>query len=308
MYPIIIAILLFLNGCASTSTLPKSIRNARNFTEIRDQVFAAKPSLEMFKQMGPLSANVKRNYRVNLSSNRSVITDFYKSNHREAAPLLIFSHGNKSFKEAHMNQAATAATWGFHVLVLQLPNTNHWLKNGELIYEVAKLVHVWPKILDTNIDTKKILLVGHSFGGSAISVAAGKGAPVAGLIYLDPALVSTKIVNYLKQIRAPSVLLGADPKVFKSKKRSQFFKNKPGNMMEVSFKDATHDDAQYPSRMELKAFGFDPFTSEENQKKFSAAIIATAFSFANFGNIDFAMAAMESDVKRGNIIQQKIKR
>jgi pimeloyl-ACP methyl ester carboxylesterase len=258
--------------------------------------------------MGPIPVVKKVNYKIKLESKVRLSTDYYRPLHKSKAPLLIFSHGNKSFKEAHSHQASIAATWGFHVLVLQLPNRDKWTANGKTIYDLTRMIHVWPKVLSDKIDTDKIILVGHSFGGSAISIATGMGAPVAGLIYLDPAIVSEGVKGYLKQIEAPAVLLGADPKVFKSKKRSHFYKNKPGNMLEVTFKDATHDDAQYPSRFQLKAFGFDPFTDEEKQKKFTAAIVASAFSFANFGNVDFAYKAFKPDVAAGNIINPRIKR
>ena len=68
------------------------------------------------------------------------------------------------------------------------------------------MIHAWPKLLDEKIDHEKIILVGHSFGGSAISIAVGKGAPAAGLILLDPALIS-------KGVKKSPFGLQADPGV-----------------------------------------------------------------------------------------------
>ena len=81
-----------------------------------------------------------------------------------------------------------------------------------------------------------MILIGHSFGGSAASIAAGSGAPVKGVILLDPALVSDKVVPFLKNINVNVVLLGADTKVFRSKKRSRFYKNINSDMVEISVK------------------------------------------------------------------------
>ena len=61
------------------------------------------------------------------------------------------------------------------------------------------------------------------------------GASVAGLIFLDPALVHESVIKHLKQIQVPAILLGADEDVFKSRKRQQFFKQTNGSILEVSF-------------------------------------------------------------------------
>ena len=114
--------------------------------------------------------------------------------------------------------------------------------------------------------------------------------------------------KYLRRVSAPTVLLGADPKVFKSKHRKSFYKNINSQMLEVSFKDATHDDAQNPSRFSLKAFGFDPFTSSEHQARITSAIVASAFSIANLSSVDFAYDTFKRKIASGAIIHPKLKK
>ena len=58
----------------------------------------------------------------------------------------------------------------------------------------------------------QILLVGHSFGGSASIIAAAKGARVRGLILLDPAVVHNKVVRQMRRVKVPVILIGADKK------------------------------------------------------------------------------------------------
>ena len=63
-------------------------------------------------------------------------------------------------------------------------------------------------------------------------------------------------------------------------------------MVEISVKDATHDDAQYPSRREIEYFGIDFFTSEKHQRTFMSAIVASAFSMGATGKLDYAWKAL----------------
>lgn len=294
-------------GCATTPKNTLKVDNPKSFEDARNKVFAAKPDMEVFEQMGPFGTTIRNDFKVRLSTKEMISSDLFISGHKKKAPLLIFSHGNKSYKEAHRNQAIIASTWGFHALVLQLPNTHHWIRNSDVIHRVTKLIHSYPYLIDNKVDTDRIILVGHSFGGSAVSIAAGKGAPVAGLILLDPALISKKMKKYLRRVSVPTVLLGADPKVFRSKHRKSFYKNINSQMLEVSFKDATHDDAQNPSRFSLKAFGFDPFTSDEHRNRITSAIVSSAFSIANMSSVDFAYDTFRRKIASGAIIHPKKK-
>jgi pimeloyl-ACP methyl ester carboxylesterase len=191
------------------------------------------------------------------------------------------------------------ASFGMHALVLQMVNRAQWLKNGDLLARVVSTIHEDENKLDTRIDRGNIVLAGHSFGGSAISIAAAKGAPVRGLILLDPAVVSKALRDELSKIRVPVVLLGADRSVFKSRQRRLFYRLISGEMAEVSIAGATHDDAQYPSMFALTGYGIDPFTSRDKQSLFAAALTTSAFSLTATGRIDFAWEAFEELMHAG---------
>src|SRR5690606_36893860 len=155
-------------------------------------------------------------------------------------------------------QAERIASWGMHALVLQLPNEGRWICNGATIYKLVEYLRDGSNI-NPRIDRSRIILAGHSFGGSAITIAAGMGAPVLGLILLDRAVVHEQVKTYLIKLTLPVMLLGADRTVFRSRKRRYFYQYPRGDVREVSVRGATHDDAQFPSMFALHAYGEDPY-------------------------------------------------
>ena len=102
-----------------------------------------------------------------------------------------------------------------------------------------------------------------------------------GIIFLDPALVHSKVESFLKKIKVPAVILGADIKVFRSRKRD-FLKKPPGPVLEVSFDKATHNDAQFPNMFSWRqAIGLDHKTDVQRQKQFAAGMVAAIYSLCD---------------------------
>src|SRR5690606_31905475 len=99
----------------------------------------------------------------------------------------------------------------------------------------------------------------------------------------------------------------ADERVFLSRRRAYFYKYVPRQFAELSIKGATHEDAQYPSRRALDMFGFDPFTDEELQQKFSAAIAVAAYSLSTQGDLSYAWKAYADEFKSGAFLNAKKK-
>ncbi len=180
-----------------------------------------------------------------------------------------------------------------------MPNKGNWMKNSFILKKLIEQIHENPTQISAKIDESSIILVGHSFGGSAVSIAAGAGAPVKGLVLLDPAVVHEKVKHYLKQVAVPIILLGADRKVFRARKRSQFYNHPKSEVLEVSISGATHDDAQNPSMFSQYAFGLDPYTSNRRQEIFVQAITTAVFSLSTLGNTVFAWHAFKEPNKSG---------
>jgi pimeloyl-ACP methyl ester carboxylesterase len=295
-------------GCATTTTaVSTGVNDQVALADVQAGLLARAPDTAVFASPGPFAAVVRENVAVPLDAGRSLIGDFVETDVSTPAPLVILLHGNHSRKEAHRRQAELLAGWGLHALVLQLPNTEHWVQNGRDLAALVGALGRHPDLLGPRINAEKIILVGHSFGGSAVVVAAGSGAAVRGVVLLDPAVFSDRVLAYMRQIRVPVMLLGADAAVFRSRRRRQFFGQIPAEMGEISIVGATHDDAQNPSMFSLYAFGLDPFTSRQRQARFTAALAASAFSLAAYGDLDYAWRAFEKDLARGQIKNARLR-
>ena len=216
---------------------------------------------------------------------------------RKKRPLVIFLHGYGNTKEAHTFQAMHLASWGMHSLAVQLPNTGPWIRNGRTLAKIVSFIYRWPEIIDSRIDVNKIILVGHSFGGAAVAVALADGAPAAGGILLDPAVVGSDFPKYLRQIDKPVMLLGADEFVSLTRNRDYFYRFIRSGFSEISIKDAAHEDAQYPADVGL--------ATEELQVTFVSALTAAALSLSANGNFDYAWTSFSDGSGRSQILQRK---
>ena len=142
------------------------------------------------------------------------------------------------------------------------------MKNGTLLSEVVGDLTKKTKWLGHAFDKKRIFVVGHSFGGSAATIAASMQSKISGLILLDPAVVHSKVLKKMRDVKVPVFLLGADKNRYKAKKRDYFYKGLGGKFLELSISGSTHNDAQYPSMTQIFALGFDPAVSGIYQERF----------------------------------------
>jgi hypothetical protein len=126
-----------------------------------------------------------------------------------------------------------------------------------------------------------------------------EGAPAVGGILLDPAVLGIDLPRFLRQITTPVMLLGADEHVAMARNRDYFYRFVRTGIAEVSIKDASHEDAQYPADSGA--------VTEELQVSFVSAITSAAFSFATNGNLEYAWSSFADDFKNGNFFNAKRK-
>lgn len=270
---------LFLLSCAaqkdmSKESLPYSpIANH----DLNANLLSGKRSFQTLNELGPISIDLSENKRLFVSMDESFAFDYAKPLNNEPAPLVIFHHGNKYIKEAHRNQIIHLASWGFHAVSVQSINEYNWIKNGHRLKKLVDQIVSNPHVLSSNIDTRQILLVGHSFGGSAVTIASSLSKNVKGIILLDPAVVSDTVLRHQKSSDTPAILLGADPKVFRARRRSTFYKNMSNLKVELTVTSATHNDAQNPP-ITSAIWGTDPTTNIEKIELFTHLITACAFT------------------------------
>jgi dienelactone hydrolase len=272
---------------------------AANPVDLQQYLLSRKPDVSYFRLRGPFEVTEQTDLEIRLSPTVTVTADLFLCEKAARAPLVIVLHGHDNSKEDHAFQAMHVASWGMHGMALQLPNQGPWITNGTTLANLVKAIHRMPQIASGRIDPDRIILVGHSFGATAVSAALGEGAPALGGILLDPAGIGRELPGLLKRVHVPVLVIGADEDIWPTRNRAYFFRFIPGGVGEISIRDAVHEDAQYPSERTSRAFEEKPMDSEEAQISFVAALTSAAFSLAATGSIDYAWASFDDGVKKG---------
>lgn len=291
---LLVAWLILVAGCARLPSVGKTHIRAKNLGEMQNYLSRNRPELDLFRLRGPFEVVVRENLEISLSGSEQVAADLYFAAHGGRAPLVILLHGYDATKEMHAQQAVHMASWGIHALTLQLPNTGPWIGNGRTLRGVVSAIQQGRVLADSRIDSKRIILAGHSFGAAAVAIALAEGAPAMGGILLDPASQLRSMPGYLGKIRVPLMIIGADDQYTSTTNRHYFFYYVRGDVSEISIKDAIHEDAQFPSD--------DYKTTEALQISFASALTAAALSLHMTGKFDYAWASFQPDLARGKLL------
>jgi pimeloyl-ACP methyl ester carboxylesterase len=272
---------------------------AANPAELQRYLLSRNPDVAQFRFRGPFAIVERRDLEIPLDAGLTVKADLYLCAAASKAPLVIVLHGNNNSKEDHAFQAMHLASWGMHGLALDLPKRGPWIANGRTLAKLVDTIHRTPQLVDGRIDADKIILVGHSFGATAVATALGEGAPAVGGVLLDPTAIGRALSQLLRRIAVPVMVIGADEEILPARNRGQFYRFIPSAVGEISIRDTVHEDAQYPNQHTLRTFEDDPDDTEEAQIAFVSALTASAFSLAATGNIDYAWNSFESAFKNG---------
>ncbi|MGH7769880.1 MAG: alpha/beta fold hydrolase [Candidatus Binatia bacterium] len=297
---LLIAFMAHAAGCARQfpTTELTSIK-AANPAELQRYLLSRKPDVAQFRFRGPFAMVERRDLEIPLDSGLTVKADLYLCAAAGKAPLVIVLHGHNNSKEDHAFQAMHLASWGMHGLALDLPKGGPWIGNGRILTRLVDAIHRTPELVDGRIDADKIILVGHSFGATAVATALGEGAPALGGVLLDPTAIGRGLSQSLTRITVPVMVIGADEDIWPARNRGQFYRFIPRAVGEISIRDTVHQDAQYPNQHTLRTFEDDPDETEEAQIAFVSALTATAFSLAATGNIHYAWNSFEDGLKNG---------
>lgn len=294
-------------GCARLPPLERAALKPKTTTELQDTVLEHEPDLMLFRTRGPFRATVHENRELRLSAKERVVADLFVSNVPDAAPLVVFIHGHDSSKAAHASQAMHLASWGIHALTIQLPNKGPWIANGRILARLIAHIGASPDVLAARVEPRKIILVGFSFGATAVAVALADAVPAAGAILLDPAGTGKEIAAYLARIAKPVLVLGADEELSAVRYRDYFYEYIRSEYAELSVKGASHEDAQYPSDYAIANGGSDPNVTEALQIMFTSALTAGVMSLAATGTLDFAWSSYRPAFDRGMFVEPKRK-
>jgi pimeloyl-ACP methyl ester carboxylesterase len=297
---LLIASMAHAAGCARRfpTTELTSIK-AANPAELQRYLLSRKPDVAQFRFRGPFAMVERMDLEIPLDSDLTVAADLYLCAAAGKAPLVILLHGYNNSKQDHAFQAMHLASWGMHGLALDLPKGGPWIANGRTLAKLVDAIHRTPEFVDSRIDADKIILVGHSFGATAVATALGEGAPALGGVLLDPTAIGRGLSQSLTRIAVPVMVIGADEDIWPARNRGQFYRFIPRAVGEISIRDTVHADAQYPNQRTLRAFEDDPDETEEAQIAFVSALTASAFALAATGGIDYAWNSFETAFKNG---------
>jgi pimeloyl-ACP methyl ester carboxylesterase len=287
-------------GCARPfPTTQVTPIKATNPAELQRYLQSGKADVAQFRFRGPFAVVERRDLEIPVDAGLKVDADLYLCAAAGKAPLVIVLHGYNNSKEDHAFQAMHLASWGMHSMAIDLPKGGPWIANGIALGKLAGAISRAPNLVDGRIDTNKIILVGHSFGATAVAAALGGGAPAVGGVLLDPAGIGRQLPQSLRRITAPVLIIGADEYIWPTRNRGQFYRFIPARVGEISIRDTIHEDAQYPNLYTLRAFEDQPDDTEEAQIAFVSALTASAFSLAVTGDIDYAWNSFENAFKTG---------
>lgn len=297
---LLIAFMLYSVGCARPfPAIEVTPIKAANPVELQRYLLSLKPDVGQFRLRGPFAIIENRDLEIPLAPGLTVEADLYLCAAARTAPLVIVLHGYDNSKDDHAFQAMHLASWGMHGIAVNLPKHGPWIANGRTLARLVEAIQRTPRLVDNRIDAAKIILVGHSFGATAVAAALGEGARAMGGVLLDPAGIGRQLPPLLKQITVPVIVIGADEDIWPTRNRGQFYRFIPAAVGEISIRDTRHEDAQYPSQHMLRAFQDQPDDTEEAQITFVSALTASAFSLAATGGIDYAWTSFENGIKKG---------
>jgi dienelactone hydrolase len=279
---------IFMSICLGTCVSPPGRQGAPAAIEpVHQNILLLDLPMSRFGDSGPFTVQSRFNRELTIDLDEAIILNHFAPVTADKAPVVVISHGNFSGKAAHREQSARLASWGFHVLSFEMPNRDQWLSNGRRLTRLLNLIHRNPELLGERVDADRMVVVGHSFGGSAAILAIAEGAPVIGGVLLDPAVVHSRVTRAMRSVNLPIVLLGADRKLFVARGRQNFSKKLGGEILEVTVPGAVHDDAQGPSMFSRSSLGVDPFTSRANQTYFAAMLTTAVIGLTSSGTVDF---------------------
>ncbi len=299
-----LAWIVLAGGCARMPGTGLTSISASNLNDLRGYLLNHKADVDQFRLRGPFSVSVEQDHDLQLSATERIRADLFLSSPAEKAPLVILLHGYENSKESHAYQAMHLATWGMHSLVVQLPNKGPWVGNGRTLARIVESIRRRPEALDSRIDVNRIILAGHSFGGTAAAIALAEGASAAGGILLDPAGIGKELSNFLKRLNKPLILVGSDQQVTKVRDHGLFYELVRSDIIEISIRDAHHEDAQFPMEPPPKGSGSNSSATEELQITFVSALTSAAFSLGFTGKFDYAWSSFDDAIRTGKMFDR----
>jgi dienelactone hydrolase len=270
-------------------------------SELQAQILQRRSELDFYRARGPFEVGVREDVPLAAPGTSGVIADIYLSSAQDRAPLAIVVHGHGNGKDDHAYQCLHLASWGIHSLCVELASEGPWERNARTLAALVRHLQRNPESVDPRVDPRSIVLAGHSFGAYAVALALAEGAPAAGGVLLDPASPTQRFGGALRKIRAPMVVLMADPKLGQTNGGGDFYAYTASGIAQVSIAEATHDDGTFPIESPLSSLFSASGATETAQITFVSALTASALSLGLTGKLDYAWANFADGIKQGKL-------
>ena len=305
---LLVVVLAVLAGCLRETPITGITPiKAANSVELQKHLLARKPELDVFRLRGPFRVTPLKDVEIAVAPRTAISVDVYFCACAKQAPLVVLVHGHANSKDDHIFQALHLATWGMHAMTVDLPNRGPWIANGRTLAKLVEAIRRSPEVLENRIDSSKVVLVGHSFGATAVSSALASGVPTSGAILLDPAGIGRELPALLKKVDAPVLVIGADEEIWPTRNREYFYRFVPRGIAEFSIKDTVHEDAQYPTERSVRPVADSPMATEQAQITFVAALTAAAFSLTATDTFDYAWRSFADAFREEKFINARKK-
>ena len=304
---LVLTLMVLVAGCSRLPRTGVTALRPASIGELQGYLLKNKPDLDEFRLRGPFSVQTRKDIEVLLSPTERISADLYSTERAEKTSLVILLHGYANSKDDHAYQAMHLASWGIHSLAVQLPNTGPWTGNGRILARLADFIYRHPEVIDRRIDVNRIVLAGHSFGAASVAIAMAEGAPAVGGILLDPAGIGRDLPKFLGRINKPVMVLGADAQVSQTRDRDYFYTFIRNGVAEISIRNASHEDAQYPAEFPMQLLSSATSDTEEHQITFVSTLTSAAFSLGATGKFDYAWISFGDGIRAGRLFNAKRK-
>jgi dienelactone hydrolase len=200
-------------------------------------------------------------------------------------PAVLVSHGWLDSKASFANWGTHLASWGFAVAVPTWSNgmndtnaaANALSANALLAWMDSEGATDAASPLYDLVDGKRHGLVGHSFGGLMVYVAAGENAQVQAVVGLDPVDDSTNdAASSASKIAGMGAMLPAAPALcdLSGNDQATVYANFPGQKLYAQVANAVHCDCQDPaSTCQLTCGSVDPIRQMHFKRYATATLL-----------------------------------
>lgn len=195
----------------------------------------------------PVPPDITKRTEKFMLQGKEMPADIYLPPKAGKAPVVIISHGFTRHRRVMAGWGILLAQHGMIAVVPDLPFFVHLEGNPRAINELFARVHE-PGRVSKPSPNGDVALVGHSAGGFDSVLAASRESNVRCWIGLDPSDLGGRGQKAIQAMRAPGLMLLAEPGLWNQHANALSWLEKPAApLTALRIRDSTHCDPENPS-------------------------------------------------------------